>query len=222
MENYIENDLLQQKKLLLNILELTIKQLEFSYDALLKENQDEAKKVIKKDIEINKLHDNFINTSLWKIAKQQMVAKDLRRVVGFIIIVREIERIADYAVHLAKYFIKYKPSNELIERNLKKPIKKIIKMLNFLNKILVSDNLIFSNKFSELEKENNEIFKENTKELLTKLQNTTDKTKVKLISVTLQQLKYIERASDHVINVIEMLIFIQKGKFLDLLQIAEI
>lgn len=64
----------------------------------LEENDIElGKNVISSDETINKMQEAFIEVSLWKIAKQQMVAKDLRRAVGFILIVKEVERIADYA-----------------------------------------------------------------------------------------------------------------------------
>ncbi len=216
MNNYIDDDLLQQKELLINILNLTMKQFSNAYEALLNMNYDVAKKVIINDELINQLHDNFINTSLWKIAKQQMVACDLRQVIGFIIIVREIERIADYAMHLATYLIKYNPTNNLIENKLKLPIKNILKMLKYVHEIIITGNLSLAYRMPKYEDKINSLFKIKTNELLSQTINLKNTKEIKLINVTLQQLKYIERAGDHLVNIAELLIYIKEGTFFDL------
>ncbi len=216
MRNYIDNDLFQQKELLINILNLTIKQYANTYDALLKEDRELAKKVITNDELINQLHDNFINTSLWKIAKQQMVARDLRQVVGFIIIVREIERIADYASHLSSYLLKYNPTNDLIENKIQKPMKYIIKMLEYIYEIISTGDLRLAYKIPKYEDRINLLFKTKTNELLLKINSAKDAKEIVLINVTLQQLKYIERAGDHLINIAELMIYIKEGLFFDL------
>lgn len=213
--NYIDDDLLQQKKMLMNILNLTITQYTNMYDALVQGNSKLAEKVYLNDETINQLHDNFINISLWKIAKQQMVAKDLRQVVTFLIIVREIERIADYAAHLSNYYLKYQPSNKLIKSEIKEPIEKLLKMLKYIRKIIASGDLTLAYSIPTFENKINVIFKRNTKMLLKKLQTTSDGSGVKLINVTLQQLKYIERAGDHLVNIAELLIYIKEGKFFE-------
>ncbi len=222
MDNYIDKDLLQQKRMLIEILNITAKQYDDMYKALFKENSNLAKVVENNDEIINKLHDKFINTSLWKIAKQQMVAKDLRQVVTFIIIVHELERIADYAAHLCHYYIKYKPSNKLIEFNLKEPVEDLIKMIKHVQTIITKGNLSLAYQIPSFENIINDKFKENTRNLIKKMKNVKTEEDAKLINVTLQQLKYIERAGDHLVNICELLIYIKEGQFFDLAEEVQV
>jgi len=73
-----------------------------SFKALTENNADLARQVIDKDREINLLECQIDDDSLKLLALEQPVALDLRKVVGAMRIIVDIERIGDEAVNIAE------------------------------------------------------------------------------------------------------------------------
>ncbi|AGM24854.1 phosphate signaling complex protein PhoU [Spiroplasma chrysopicola] len=211
----VENDLLQIKQIVIDMIKITTHQYEDMLLSIQKNDFELAQAVIKMDETINRMEEAFIDVSLWKIAKQQMVASDLRRAVGFISIVREVERIADYAKNVCRYFIKYMPSNKLVHY-LEELVAKVIEMLSEVSKIFEEEKIELAYNMPKYDVELDRIFKKENNELIEKIRDVKTKEEIKVITSTMQQLKYIERAGLHIISITELLIFIIEGRTYDL------
>jgi phosphate transport system protein len=151
--------------------------------------------------------------ALWKIAKQQMVAGDLRLAIGGILISREVERIADYAKLICSFYIKYETEIENFEY--------ISLLFDLVNKMLNTISLLVDNyeeaqeqKVVNLEMELNNKFKEFNNKMIAKMnEKSNDEKYVTKIVGIIRQLKNLERAGDHLINIEEILNFIRNGVF---------
>ncbi|AHF61358.1 hypothetical protein P344_05875 [Spiroplasma mirum ATCC 29335] len=210
----IENDLAQTKQMVIDMISMTRNQYDDMFQCLKNDDPEMAKQVIENDQSINKMQEAFVEVSLWKIAKQQMVAGDLRRAVGFISIVHDVERIADYAKNICRYYLKYKPSNKLVGY-LQKLLEKVIEMLTEISKIFEEEKISLAYNMPKYDVDLDKIYRSENDELIEKIREAKTKNEIKLITSTMQQLKYIERAGDHVINIAESLIYIIEGRTYD-------
>ncbi len=210
----IENDLAQTKKMIIDMIAMTKNQYDDMVKCLETNDVELAQSVISADETINKMQEAFIEVSLWKIAKQQMVAKDLRRIVGFILIVKEVERIADYAKSICRYYIKYKPSTKLINF-FKKLVSKVIEMLTEVSNIFEEERIESAYNILKYDNELDKIYKVENDSLIEKIREAKSKEEIKVITLTMQQLRSIEQAGTHIINIAETLIYIIEGKIYD-------
>ncbi|AGR41510.1 phosphate signaling complex protein PhoU [Spiroplasma taiwanense] len=211
----LDSDIKTIKKELIRLVESTKSQYANTFEALKSQNLDLAKEVVDGDIMINDMQNSFTKMALWKIAKQQMVAGDLRLAVGGVLISREIERIADVAKHICTFTIKYRP--EPIE------VEYISKMFDLVNSMLNITSTLIENydndqhiKVLKMEKQLSTEFQELSNTLAEKTFEAKTKDDSKKIITIVRQLKNLERAGEHLINVEETLQFIRTGKFEEL------
>jgi phosphate transport system protein len=142
-----------------------------------------------------------------------MVAGDLRLAIGGILISREVERIADYAKLICSFYIKYETEIENFEY--------ISLLFDLVNKMLNTISLLVDNyeeaqeqKVVNLEMELNNKFKEFNNKMIAKMnEKSNDEKYVTKIVGIIRQLKNLERAGDHLINIEEILNFIRNGVF---------
>jgi phosphate transport system protein len=142
-----------------------------------------------------------------------MVAGDLRLAIGGILISREVERIADYAKLICSFYIKYETEIENFEY--------ISLLFDLVNKMLNTISLLVDNyeeaqeqKVVNLEMELNNKFKEFNNKMIAKMnEKSNDEKYVTKIVGIIRQLKNLERAGDHLINIEEILNFIRNGIF---------
>ncbi|AKU79442.1 phosphate signaling complex protein PhoU [Spiroplasma turonicum] len=211
----LDRDIETIKKDLLAIIESTKTQYANTFESLKTKNYEIAQEVINNDIKINDMQNNFTRMALWKIAKQQMVAGDLRLAVGGVLICREVERIADVAKNICYFSLKYKP--ETIE------IQQISKMFDLVNKMLnIILNLVENytedqhQKVLQVEEKITDEFNLINKTLAEKILNSKSKDEAEKIITIVKQLKNLERASEQLINIEETVQFIRTGKFEEL------
>ncbi|AHB36660.1 phosphate signaling complex protein PhoU [Spiroplasma apis] len=208
----LDNDINTIKKDLINLVEETKSQYAKTFEALKHQNMEFAEEVIVRDLKINDLQNNFTKMALWKIAKQQMVAGDLRLAVGGVLISREIERIADVAKHICKFTIKYKP--EPIEINyISKMFDLVNVMLNIISTLIDNYDSDQHQKVIKIEHDLTNEFSNLSNILAEKLIDAKDKSQARKIITIVRQLKNLERAGEHLINTEETLQFIRTGKF---------
>lgn len=99
-------DLHTLRQKLLKIGHLTETALREALEALQTKNVDQALAMIERDSDIDVLEEEINDFAILLIAKQQPVAIDLRRIIVAIKIATDIERIADFAVNIAKASIR--------------------------------------------------------------------------------------------------------------------
>jgi phosphate transport system protein len=209
----LDRDVARIKRDIIEIIEQTKSQYAKTFDVLKTRDMEKAKEIIKYDQKINDLQNDFTKMALWKIAKQQMVAGDLRLAIGGILISREVERIADYAKLICSFYIKYETEIENFEY--------ISLLFDLVNKMLNTISLLVDNyeeaqeqKVVNLEMELNNKFKEFNNKMIAKMnEKSNDEKYVTRIVGIIRQLKNLERAGDHLINIEEILNFIRNGVF---------
>lgn len=96
------DDMNELESLLLEMGGLVERQLQNATEALLKEDRDLAKSVLKGDDRINELEAALNDIALKILALRQPVAIDLRTVVMSLKIARHLERVGDYAKNMAR------------------------------------------------------------------------------------------------------------------------
>ena len=110
--------------------EFSIQALQRSLEALETQNIEMALEIIDDDAEADRLYEEINDFAILLIAKQAPVAIDLRRIIVGIKIATDIERIADFAVNIAKATIRI-GNQELV-----KPMVHVKKMLEITNEML--------------------------------------------------------------------------------------
>ncbi|WP_339023041.1 phosphate signaling complex protein PhoU [Spiroplasma endosymbiont of Crioceris asparagi] len=210
----LDNDIKQIKRELNHLIEKTKSQFALTYEALSLNDMVLFQKVIDGDSAINEVQDKYVKQALWKIAKQHMVASDLRLAVGGIIIARDIERIADIAKHICEYAIKHKPAPVDISY-ISKLFDIINSMLNITSQIIENYNEDLKEQLLKMELEVTKTFSTLHKELAEKTNNLKNSQEIRGNFRIIRQLKDIERIAEYLIGVQETVYFIKNGKFVD-------
>jgi phosphate transport system protein len=112
MERRFERELENLKKLLIRMGSIVEENFSFCFEALLKDDDALAKKVIENDGKINSLEIDVDNAVIDILALQQPVASDLRLIIAAQKISNDLERIGDHAVNIAESVIGLKATQE--------------------------------------------------------------------------------------------------------------
>ncbi|SFA96126.1 MULTISPECIES: phosphate signaling complex protein PhoU [unclassified Bacillus (in: firmicutes)] len=210
-----DDDLNELQGKLLEIGNFAIKALDRSLEALETKNIDLALEIIEDDEHADILELEINDMAILLIAKQQPVAIDLRRVIVAIKIATDIERIADFAVNIAKSTIRI-GKDPLI-----KPIEHIKKM-HEINKDMLrlsleafnNEDTILAKKVAEMDDQVDDLYGQTIRELLQLNQkNPDDLPQITQLSFIA---RYLERAADHTTNIAENIFYLVKGRRYDL------
>ncbi|WP_035002388.1 phosphate signaling complex protein PhoU [Bhargavaea cecembensis] len=210
-----ESELEELKGKLLRMVDLAERQLGDSMSALQTQNLTLANAVKQNDAEINALDDEINQKVIQLITQQQPVATDLRKIIVALKISTDMERIGDLAVNIAKSTL------HIGDEPLIKPIVDIPKMGDavrvMLRKAFDAYDLEDIDLAFELAKEDDaidEAYGRLIRELMGYMHRNPDYvnqiTQLAFIS------RHLERVGDHVTNMAENIIFMVKGKTLNL------
>ena len=188
-----------------------------SFHALQTKNIDKALEVIDDDTKIDMLDEEINDFAILLIAKQQPVAIDLRRIIVAIKIATDVERIADFAVNIAKASVRMGNQQFVIPiAKLEKMHKIAVEMLSFGLKAYYEEDIVLAKKGADMDDEVDRLYGETIKELLEVAQTNRDAlsqvTQLSFIA------RYIERIADHATNVSESVFYLVKGRHYDLNQ----
>ncbi|AQX53741.1 phosphate signaling complex protein PhoU [Priestia flexa] len=208
-------DLKILREKLLEIGRLTEEALAKAIEALQTQNVDLALEIIDGDTEIDQLEEEINDLSILLLAKQQPVATDLRRVIVAIKIASDVERMADFAVNIAKSAIRI-GKEDLIKplEHVKKMHAISIEMLSLSLKAYHEEDLTLAKKVAEMDDEVDELYGITIKELLNLAKEKQEA--MNQITQLLFIARYLERMADHTTNVAESVFYLVKGKRYDL------
>ncbi|KSU85765.1 phosphate transport system protein [Fictibacillus enclensis] len=199
------------KAMLVEIGELTEHALKESMEALKEQDVDKALEVIENDQRINQLEDEINDAAILLIAKQAPVASDLRRIIAAIKISSDVERMADFAVNIAKSTIR------IGEKPLIKPLVDLprmaeiaIGMLTDSIKAYVDEDVVLAKNLADTDDSVDELYGKIIRELLELM--TKHPESLAQITQLSFVCRYIERTADHATNIAESIIFLVKGK----------
>jgi len=190
-----------------------------SYLQLLKalENNDIelAENIMEKDKFINELEVSINVEAYLLIAKQCPVASDLRRIISGVKIANDLERIADYAVNIAKYLVQTKNDNEPFVSRIITLINLFLPMLKEIMDSFDTGDINAALNVNIKDEEIDKTYKSYVKEFIKLAKASTDEEAEEAMRVILV-LKQIERAGDHVTNIAENIVYMINGKRIEL------
>ncbi len=203
-----------QKKLL-QMGDLVEEAIARAIEALKKQDQTMAEKVINNDDVIDRLELKIEEGCLTIIATQQPMARDLRKVTTLFKIIIDLERMADYATDIAKTVIR------IGNQPLIKPLVDIPRMANVTQLMVkealdayVKEDVSLALSMSQHDDEVDTLHKQIFRELLTIMMENprtiTQATHLLFIS------RYLERIADHATNIGENVVFLVTGEQMDL------
>ncbi|QHC04777.1 phosphate signaling complex protein PhoU [Anoxybacillus sp. PDR2] len=204
---------LQQK--LLELGSLTETALNHSIQAFQHKNIELALQIIDNDSQIDTLEEEINDFAILLIAKQQPVAIDLRRIVIAIKIATDIERIADFAVDIAKAAIRMGDRPFALEMEKIMQMHRVaLEMVSIGLKAYYEEDVVLARKIAEMDDEVDELYGQIMRELL-RLNATNQENALQINQFSLIA-RYIERIADHATNLGEHVVYLVKGKHYDL------
>ncbi len=213
-ENF-EKNMQELEDKLGEMVRLTNEVMEQAYQALKVQDVDGAIKVIEKDNAIDELEKEINQMAIWLMAKEQPVARDLRRIIGVVKISSDIERIADFANNIAKSTIIIGERPSLLHLTELEPMKDVsLMMLEKALQSFVEENIVLAKEVGDLDDQVDARSRENYARLTSYLSEHPEETNqlVQLLFIN----RYLERTADHITNVAESAAYLIKGKIYDL------
>ncbi|MGG3802916.1 phosphate signaling complex protein PhoU [Metabacillus fastidiosus] len=209
-ENF-ENELNLLRQKLIEISSLTEIALSKAINALEKQNIEESLYIIEEDTRIDNLEEEINDLAILLIAKQQPVAIDLRRIIVAIKIATDIERIADFAVNIAKATIRI-GKEPLIQpvHTIKRMHEIVLRMLSLVIQAYNEEDVVLAKEAADMDDEVDELYGQVIRELLKLMADEQEN--FNQINQFLFVCRYIERAGDHITNVSESVLYLVKGK----------
>ncbi|WP_431029806.1 phosphate signaling complex protein PhoU [Lysinibacillus sp. LZ02] len=210
-----ENDLQSVQQELLHLCNKSIDALELAFKAFTEKNIDLALEIIDMDIEINRLEEEINDRVILLIAKQQPVARDLRRLMVMVKASADMERVGDYAVNIAKETIRIgkEPFITPIE-TLEDMHFRTVSMLRQILEAFVEENTTKAKEIADLDDQVDELYGDTVSNLLrltsVSSENISQITYLSFIA------RYIERCADHATNIAEHLFYLVKGEHYEL------
>ena len=210
-----DKNLAQLQKKMTEMNELTESAFEKAFTAFKTQDVELALRVIDEDSAIDNLDREINQFAVWLIAKEQPFATDLRRIIASLKITSDIERIADFAVNIAKATAKIGHRESLINiTDLEQMKETSMKMLKMALSAFIDENMALAKEVGELDNLVDKNYAENYKKLTEYLRTHPDETTqpVQLLFIN----RYLERTADHITNIAESAAYLIKGKIYDL------
>ncbi|MDN3018534.1 phosphate signaling complex protein PhoU [Paenibacillus sp. BSR1-1] len=183
--------------------------------ALINQDIEKAKHVIKADSEINELEHEINDKALLLIARESPVASDLRKINVALKVSSEVERMADMAVNIAK---------SAVHIGEEKHIKELVDIPNMMERALdmvaesitayYSEDITIAKKCAEKDDEVDKMFGRLIQELLGYIpQNPSSTNQIIQLAFVC---RFLERIADHSTNIAENVIYLVTGQRIDL------
>lgn len=176
------------------------------------ENKDieSAIKVIDEDSYIDHIEEEINDLAIILIAREAPVAVDLRRIIVAIKIASDLERVADYAVNIAKSVIRIGEADHKVPVDSLQKMARIAKeMLSLSFKAFIEEDVVLAKKIADMDDEIDKLYGETIKTYL----QLSDETKRDFMQITQLSFiaRYIERIGDYATNISEGVFYIVKG-----------
>ena len=191
------------------------KQIHQCIDALVRQDEKLAEQIIQNDDLVDKLQREIENKCIKLIAKEQPLAIDLRTIITTTKLVTDLERIADYAVDIAKITIRLKNEKYIKELIHIPKMGEIVK--NMIRKALdahVVGDVEGAYAACKMDDEIDVLYRNIFTELINVMEQGQNN--YNQIAQFLFISKYLERAGDHITNICEWTIYLVTGEQKDL------
>lgn len=191
------------------------KQIHQCIESLVNQDGELADCIIKNDDLVDDLQKEIENKCIRLIAKEQPLAIDLRTIFTTTKLVTDLERMADYAVDIAKITKRLK-NEKYVKKLVDIPkISEIVKkMIRKALDAYVAADVEGAYETCKMDDEIDALYKKIFSDMLTIMSN--DKQDINQITQLLFVCKYLERVGDHVTNICEWTIYLVTGELKDL------
>ena len=178
--------------------------------ALKNKDAQEAKKIIENDDAMDEMERKIEAECITIIAREQPVAKDLRRVMSIMRMISDIERIGDHCADISEYIILLSKEDGIpMPKSVEQMLLKMKEMVVAVIDSFVNEDL---EKAQWVKKEDDVVddyFEQILQELCTDMKENPDA--IKQYAYFIMIIKYIERMADHATNMSEWNTFIITG-----------
>ncbi len=171
--------------------------------------------VIENDKMINDIEISINVDGYLLIARQCPVASDLRRIITALKISNDLERIADYAVNIAKYMKNTKNNNKIVIESIVFLGKHLIMMLDGIMESFYKEDVELALKISDMDEILDDVYRDEVEKLIKIGKTSTNEESEEAIKGLLV-IKQIERAGDHITNIAESIVYLVNGKRVEL------
>jgi phosphate transport system protein len=178
--------------------------------ALLTGDKNLAEEVIRGDEKINEKEEYIANECAVLLATEQPVAGDLRFIISTLNTIRDLERIGDYAVHLAKTVFYLPDSSIPFQTGIQNITDYSILMLRDVLKAWADQNGDLALKTNSKDKVVDSLYLRLFRDMLEKAKEGPWQSE-QMIHLLLA-IKYIERLADHIVNICEEIEYMCIGK----------
>lgn len=210
-----EDELTKLQNKVLELGEFTNEALTRSLVALETQNIELALEIMEDDTKADILDEEINDLAIWLIASQQPVAIDLRRIIGAIKIVTDVERVADFAVNIAKSAIRIGQDSEMAPvENIRKMHGILLEMLRLSLEAFNEEDIDKAKKVADMDDEVDELYGQTIRDFLSKNENNPES--LPRVTQLLFVCRYLERAADHCTNIAESVYYLVKGRRYDL------
>ncbi|HOJ98698.1 MAG TPA: phosphate signaling complex protein PhoU [Termitinemataceae bacterium] len=174
-----------------------------------------AQEVKDDDPEVNKLQIEIEETCARVIATQQPVAQDMRWLLSCIKIANELERIGDYAVHLAKTVLKLEKQSSLAATEQLFTMAHIgSTMVEAAIEAFIAMDMEKAKNIAQKDDEIDQLHKELVANVIEIIQKHPEK--ISSGNRLIQTSGYLERLGDHVTNICEIIVYCGTGDRVEL------
>jgi phosphate transport system protein len=210
-DRHFEEDLENLQEVLLKMAGLVEQQIVRSIESLVQRDSNQAREVIVRDRDVNKLDIEIDELCLRLLALHQPAASDLRFVATAMKITTDLERIGDQAVNICERAL------ELNEEPVLKPYIDIPKIAEIAEKMVRTaldsfvrrDTALAESVIGEddrVDELTHQIFRELLSYMAENPKTISRATRILFIA------KYLERIADHATNIAEMVVFMVQGR----------
>jgi phosphate transport system protein len=186
-----------------------------SVRALQEQDAALADQVVAEEASINHTHDAIEDSCVQLLATEQPVATDLRRILGFIAVVANLERIGDNVAHIARVaqrLASETPIRELdtIPRMAQQTESMVRDAVSSFNDLDTAAAQRVSAQDNEVDEAYSHVFRELLTHMTENPENASQATSLSFVA------KQLERIGDHTTNICEGVVFVTTGKHVDL------
>ncbi|WP_027955391.1 phosphate signaling complex protein PhoU [Halobacillus kuroshimensis] len=174
-----------------------------------------AEKLIENDAVIDSKEEKINDDAILMLAKQQPVARDLRRIVTAIKISSDLERMADHSTNIAKATIHLGKNHGIeIDPELREMAILAMDMVDLAVKAFEYEDISLANKLAEMDDVVDRKCGDVVKQMLAF--TAINPEQVQHVMQMAYVARYIERYADHITNIGENIFYQVKGRTYDL------
>lgn len=191
------------------------KQIRLSIESLGKADINLAKEVIKNDDIVDDFNKDIEDKCVKFIATEQPLAKDLREIFTVIKVVTDLERMADYAVDIAKITV-HLDGQDYMEKLIQIPelAEKVLNIIGLAIDAYVKGDSKRAYEICKMDDDIDHLYRKILEELFNVMVEDTS------IAVQAGRIMFVaknlERIGDHVTNICEWAIYLVEGEYVDL------